>query len=148
MENTPASETTEPSLSKSSRDGQDIIMGSQKAPIDLDDDILASYEIASNMTQTIVEQYEITSDRPECSPARSGPFGASDDLNDKKFDTREHRTFAIRRMLIDESKKYISAAGIRVDKCVLNIETISPEKIKRLITVTGINAKKLFEWFL
>lgn len=147
MEEATASRTTWPPLSKTSRVDQDNMKGSQEAPIDLDDDISSGYGITSDMSQT-VEKYEITTDRPECSPALSGPFGASDDPIDTNFDTREHRTFAIRKIHLDESKKYISAAGIRVNKCVLNIETISPLQKKRLIHVTGTNAKNLFEWFL
>ena len=61
---------------------------------------------------------------------------------------KERRIFTIRKIHSLVEKKYVACRGITINKTVLNVEIVSPSKVRRLIAVTGRNATKLLEWFL
>ena len=118
-----------------------LTTGSTESPIRL------SVEIPDSDMDTAVKlrSFSVTE---EISSEPSEPVVDLDDVVDRNFDSRVRRTFAIRRMHFTEQKKYVASAGLRTNKTVLVIEIVSPSKIKRIISVTGENAKYLHEWFL
>ena len=61
---------------------------------------------------------------------------------------KERRIFTIRKIHSLVEKKYVACRGITCNKTVLNVEIVSPSKVRRLIAVSGRNATKLLEWFL
>lgn len=61
---------------------------------------------------------------------------------------KERRIFTIRKIHSFVEKKYVACRGITINKTVLNVEIVSPSRVRRLIAVTGRNATKLLEWFL
>ena len=61
---------------------------------------------------------------------------------------KERRIFTIRKIHSLVEKKFVACRGITINKTVLNVEIVSPSKVRRLIAVTGRNATKLLEWFL
>ena len=119
----------------------DLTTGSTESPIRL------SVEIPDSDMDTAVKlrSFSVTE---EISSEPSEPVVDLDDVVDRNFDSRARRTFAIRRMHFTEQKKYVASAGLRTNKTVLVIEIVSPSKIKRIISVTGENAKYLHEWSL
>lgn len=60
----------------------------------------------------------------------------------------ERRIFSIRKIYSFVEKKYVACRGITINKTFLNVEIVSPSRVRRLIAVTGRNATKLLQWFL
>ena len=122
----------------------DLTTGSTESPIRL------SVEIPDIDMDTGVELRSL-SVTEEISSESTEPvvdYNDLDDIVDRTFDSRVRRTFAIRKMHFTEQKSYVASAGLRTNRSVLIIEIVSPLKIKRIIFVTGENAKFLHEWFL
>jgi hypothetical protein len=122
----------------------DLTTGSTELPIRL------SVEIPDSDMDTAVKlrSFSVTEEIPSEPSEPVVDYNDLDDVRDRTFDARIRRTFAIRKMHFTEQKKYVASAGLRTNKSVLVIETVSPLKIKRIISVTGENAKYLHEWFL
>ena len=122
----------------------DLTTGSTELPI------LLSIEIPDSDKDTAVKlrSFSVTEEIPSEPSEPVVDYNDLDDVRDRTFDARIRRTFAIRKMHFTEQKKYVASAGLRTNKSVLVIEIVSPLKIKRIISVTGENAKYLHEWFL
>lgn len=122
----------------------DLTTGSTELPI------LLSIEIPDSDMDTAVKlrSFSVTEEIPSEPSEPVVDYNDLDDVRDRTFDARIRRTFAIRKMHFTEQKKYVASAGLRTNKSVLVIEIVSPLKIKRIISVTGENAKYLHEWFL
>ena len=122
----------------------DLTTGSTELPIHL------SIEIPDSDKDPAVKlrSFSVTEEIPTEPSEPVVDYNDLDDVRDRTFDARIRRTFAIRKMHFTEQKKYVASAGLRTNKSVLVIEIVSPLKIKRIISVTGENAKYLHEWFL
>lgn len=122
----------------------DLTTGSTELPI------LLSIEIPDSDKDTAVKlrSFSVTEEIPSEPSEPVVDYNDLDDVRDRTFDARIRRTFAIRKMHFTEQKKYVASAGLRTNKSVLVIEIVSPLKIRRIISVTGENAKYLHEWFL
>ena len=122
----------------------DLTTGSTELPI-----LLSVENFGTDLDTSVrLRSFSVTEEIPSGPSEPVVDYNDLDDIRDRTFDARIRRTFAIRKMHFTEQKKYVASAGLRTNKSVLVIEIVSPLKIKRIISVTGENAKFLHEWFL